>query len=69
MFTKVNAFYLFRKLATGGHRELGKFLFIANNKRRVCLEEEWRKRFISSSLGKTMPTFSLLMEWRDEVAE
>lgn len=30
MFTKVNAFYLFRKLANGGHQMLGEFLFIAN---------------------------------------
>lgn len=35
----------------------------------MCLEEEWRNRFISSSLGKITPPFSLLMEWRDEVAE
>lgn len=36
----------------------------------MCLEEEWRKRFISSSLlGKIMPPSSLLMEWRDEMAE
>lgn len=35
----------------------------------MCLEEEWRNRLISSSLGKIMPPFSLLTEWRDEVAE
>lgn len=39
-----------------------------NNGRRV--EEEWRNRFISSSLlGKTMPPSPLLTNWGEEVAE
>lgn len=34
------------------------------------MEEEWRNRFISSSLlGKTMPPSPLLTNWGEEVAE
>lgn len=41
MFTKVNAFYLFRKLADSGHQVSGELLLAADQRWEKACREEW----------------------------